>query len=137
MYNFSLSHLLADHQLADHVWCQHTLPWLWLSRTKGEEGQPAEDKGTKTKALQIGNLPESPFTFPSFTDKVGRRDASSLGTIVLRWLAPSNWTLDVAQIRNGLPTSNCMQPEIRNWLPSSARTRRSYLPPTSFRLFTF
>ena len=45
MYNFSLSHLLADHQLADHVWCQHTLPWLWLSRTKGEEGQPAEDKG--------------------------------------------------------------------------------------------
>ena len=71
---------------------------------------------TKTKALQIGNLPEPPFTFGSFTDEVGRRDASSLGTIVLRWLAPSNWTLDVAQIRNGLPPPNYVQPEIRNRL---------------------
>ena len=81
---------------------------------------------TKTKALQIGNLPESPFTFPSFTDKVGRRDASSLATIVLLWVAPSNWTPDVAEIQNRLPPSN--------WFLLLVQTRRGCLSPTSFRL---
>ena len=58
MFNLRLSHLLVDHQLANHVCSEHTLPWLWLSRTKGEEGQPAEDKGHRGEVHQDESSPD-------------------------------------------------------------------------------
>ena len=152
MYNLRLSHLLANHQLANHVWCQHTLPWLWLSRTKGEEGQPAEDKGHRGDVHQDESSPDRKSSRASVHFWFFHRQSREERRILFGDHRPSvgctlkldtgHWTvqldaLDVAQIRFTFPTSNCMQPEIRNRLPSSARTRRSYLPPTSFRLFTF
>ena len=77
-YISSLSHLLVDQQLMNHICCQHRLPWLWLSWAKGEERQPAEDESHRGDVHPEESFPDWKSSRVCFFHRRNRKERNSL-----------------------------------------------------------